>query len=419
MRGDYDIDLVVFIQGFEPSKMEVYKQQGIQFLNNAGVSYKKVGSTRFCIKIEVATGSPSKPQLHFDVLFSGDPRTRPAGVDEKFYSAGEAPENDELVINAISHHHGLRELILLCKHWRKQQLWTNTFFSSFYVELTCKEVVERKPTLDLQQGFRESLKAMAEGLPRKKANGTVTIPVEAIEECKRFVGATLKAMGSPFVYAKPTEIRFTQRNVGKDFRNKKSIMDTAIALAKADIEKRDVEMMRAVEHGSQLFTLDNRRLAVFRLLEFAGKTRIVKARVVPKEEKEWKRKFDTEDQGASVKVRGTSYVVGLSAATTTFPLDALRAARPEEALHGLPDMDDESDDEIVEPPPTKKHSVDEFNHASRATYSREVFARGAARVVHRGKYTEGQRTGEECVVKMFKTGSVWENSFFQHDLKVV
>lgn len=240
------------------------------------------------------------------------------------------------------------------------------------MELTCKEVVEGDAKLDLQLGFRESLKAMAEGLPRKKANGVVTIPCEAIEECKGFVAATIKGMGPPYVRAKPTEIRFTQGTAGKEFRNKRSLAETAIALAKADIQKRDVEMMRVTHHDGQLFTLDNRRLAVFRLLEFAGKTRMVKARLVPKDEKEWKRKFDTEDYGASVKVRGTHFIVGLSPTTTTFPLDSLGAAKPEEGLHSLPDMDEESDDEIVEPPPLKKPSMNEYNHASRATYSDEV-----------------------------------------------
>ena len=32
---------------------------------------------------------------------------------------------------------------------------------------------------------------------------------------------------------------------------------------------------------------------------------------------------------------------------------------------------------------------------------------------------EGDRTGDECAVKMFKIGSVFEESFFTNDLKVV
>jgi hypothetical protein len=44
---------------------------------------------------------------------------------------------------------------------------------------------------------------------------------------------------------------------------------------------------------------------------------------------------------------------------------------------------------------------------------------GAFRWVHKGKYVGGPQEGESCVLKEFKTGSVYEESFFVADLQTV
>lgn len=54
-----------------------------------------------------------------------------------------------------------------------------------------------------------------------------------------------------------------------------------------------------------------------------------------------------------------------------------------------------------------------------ALWERERFAEGDFRYVYRGKYDQGERVGEECVRKEFKTGCVYESSFFQNDIKAV
>ncbi|KZS15388.1 Uncharacterized protein APZ42_019039 [Daphnia magna] len=48
-----------------------------------------------------------------------------------------------------------------------------------------------------------------------------------------------------------------------------------------------------------------------------------------------------------------------------------------------------------------------------------IFASGAFKIVYKGKYTKGERAGEECVCKIFKSESVFEESYFQEELKVV
>jgi hypothetical protein len=48
---------------------------------------------------------------------------------------------------------------------------------------------------------------------------------------------------------------------------------------------------------------------------------------------------------------------------------------------------------------------------------RNSFAEGSFRWVAKGECTDGQRLGEACVCKWFKTGHVFENSFFNLDIK--
>lgn len=60
-----------------------------------------------------------------------------------------------------------------------------------------------------------------------------------------------------------------------------------------------------------------------------------------------------------------------------------------------------------------------YNASTRAEFSHESlgtpFASGAFRWVAKGRYTEGSRTGQACVCKWFKTGTVFEEDFFAFD----
>jgi hypothetical protein len=63
------------------------------------------------------------------------------------------------------------------------------------------------------------------------------------------------------------------------------------------------------------------------------------------------------------------------------------------------------------------------NLATRATFTHDAmlrpFASGGFRWVAKGVYTEGMRTGEECVCKWFKSGGVYESKFYDTDVKNV
>lgn len=65
-------------------------------------------------------------------------------------------------------------------------------------------------------------------------------------------------------------------------------------------------------------------------------------------------------------------------------------------------------------------SASRENRAQHASIdTSEVFASGSNMHVYKGVYTRGERAGEPCVSKVFKSGSVFEDTFFASELKVV
>jgi hypothetical protein len=60
------------------------------------------------------------------------------------------------------------------------------------------------------------------------------------------------------------------------------------------------------------------------------------------------------------------------------------------------------------------------NNASRAMIeTNAVYASGAFKDVFKGVYNEGERAGQDCACKIFKSGSVFQASYFDAELKVV
>ena len=129
------------------------------------------------------------------------------------------------------------------------------------------------------------------------------------------------------------DLRFTQKSISSKLRNGKSLESFAVEIAECTTGIDDVELIKVVNHAGLTFSLDNRRLAIFRLLHMTGIVGDVLANKIEKPRSEWSRKFDMQDMGVSIIVRGIGYVIGLTAVTTTFPLGMLRAKR-QSALHG-------------------------------------------------------------------------------------
>lgn len=74
-------------------------------------------------------------------------------------------------------------------------------------------------------------------------------------------------------------------------------------------------------HDGRLFTLDNRRLAVFRLLEMCNRVGTIKVTIVHYNNwsSEWNSKLTTTCGGATVRIRGGRYRIGRTVAETNFP----------------------------------------------------------------------------------------------------
>ena len=125
---------------------------------------------------------------------------------------------------------------------------------------------------------------------------------------------TAPAVGQVFRRVRPSSIMFTQDSIKNLFQDGHTLLETALQIARKDIDKRDIQMISVVEDEYQgsLFALDNRRLAVFRLLEICGRVGTIKVEVVPfiRWIGEWCSKKTTTCEGAYVKIRAGNYRIG-------------------------------------------------------------------------------------------------------------
>eukprot|EP00928_Gymnodinium_smaydae_P000424 TRINITY_DN10167_c0_g1_i2.p1 TRINITY_DN10167_c0_g1~~TRINITY_DN10167_c0_g1_i2.p1 ORF type:complete len:346 (-),score=81.55 TRINITY_DN10167_c0_g1_i2:510-1547(-) len=125
---------------------------------------------------------------------------------------------------------------------------------------------------------------------------------------------------SQHYFLTPFAIRFCHNDIQGRFRDGNTLFDTMTALARRRIRKRHVEMIQVVQHEGSLYSLGNRRLAVFRLLAMhhPDRCRGVKVQEVAKPES-WRWKFTTACEGRWVEVRGTGgLVIGESLQDTTY-----------------------------------------------------------------------------------------------------
>lgn len=240
----------------------------------------------------------------------------------------------------------------------------------------------------------------------------------------------------------PSHIRFTQRRCKNSFSNGgMTLEEAACSIAGGELSPHDLPTIRVVMHDdSHCYSLDNRRLAVFRLLQMTGNIHVIPVETVDKMTvaKQWKRKHDTKTSGKSILVRQILREVGQSRDSTTFPLHKIEAAaimmKPKHALHGLSlqhkqkrvrsllermKTDDESDEEDLFSGRLPAQPPHVQNLATEATYNSEPEWQGAHKFVARGTYSKGQRCGDQCVVKWFKNGPVYSEVGFTEDLKAI
>ena len=105
---------------------------------------------------------------------------------------------------------------------------------------------------------------------------------------------------------RPSAIMFTQDSIKNQFQDGHSLLETTVQIAREEVGKRDIELMTVIEVGDgRLFSIDNRRLAVFRLLEICGRVGTIKVEIGDyfRWSMEWKRKFTTTNGGSTIRVR--------------------------------------------------------------------------------------------------------------------
>lgn len=379
VRGNVDLDMVVTLSDEDmQSRFLIWKEQLVAAIRN-DANFELADSRcehllRF--KLSVADGHKVPIDLSFTAKSAVVPnkvlKTLPVDHNDlninKYtlaFRAYYSKQNDEKMnefFNRYSAAH-LRELVVLTKAWKKllskqaslsqEQITHLGWCKSMHLELACVQAVEE---MGEGQGFRMSFGRVLTLLRNGFENAELAERM-AVEHCYHGVRAETKQVMAEqaalalqkigisacrtnpadfFAYLTPAEVRFTQQNCSNNFSNRhgqggKSIGDTARELAAGEIQKRDVEMIRVVEHDDGFtYSVDNRRLAVFRLLCMLKKTRIVKARIVAKsdlQKREWRQKFSTQTNGRIVSVSGCGGqekpTVGVTVEETTYPLPLL------------------------------------------------------------------------------------------------
>ena len=148
--------------------------------------------------------------------------------------------------------------------------------------------------------------------------------------------ATAPAVRHDCRRVRPSSIMFTQDSIKDRFQDGNTLLETALQIARQDIGKRDIRMITVVAFSDgRLFALDNRRLAVFRLLEMCGRVGTIKVEVVPLSRwaGEWDKKMTSTNGGAFIRIRSGNYRIGRNKQETNFPwLEQIRTAEPRQVM---------------------------------------------------------------------------------------
>jgi len=105
---------------------------------------------------------------------------------------------------------------------------------------------------------------------------------------------------APCNKADPRKVRFTQNSILSTFKNGESIYDLATALRTGTIAAEVIPAIRTFVKDGVLYSLDNRRLAAFRLANAEVPFVTASAETVTRELGD---KLTTKTQGASIFVR--------------------------------------------------------------------------------------------------------------------
>eukprot|EP00929_Paragymnodinium_shiwhaense_P105887 TRINITY_DN7094_c0_g1_i1.p1 TRINITY_DN7094_c0_g1~~TRINITY_DN7094_c0_g1_i1.p1 ORF type:complete len:471 (-),score=68.24 TRINITY_DN7094_c0_g1_i1:650-2062(-) len=104
------------------------------------------------------------------------------------------------------------------------------------------------------------------------------------------------------MYVRPLEVRFSQQTISPTFRDGKSLEETQSAIANGTMQKRDIPPIRVFKtRGGNLYSHDNRRLAMYKNLESNGKVGKIKIELTDQRVPKWK--WSTLNRGTAVRLR--------------------------------------------------------------------------------------------------------------------
>ncbi|XP_078481569.1 uncharacterized protein LOC144742631 [Ciona intestinalis] len=106
-----------------------------------------------------------------------------------------------------------------------------------------------------------------------------------------------------YIELSPAEIRFLQDSIGPYFRSGGSVNECIYDILKGRSDINTFPKIRIVKHGNLFWSLDNRRLYIFRVLEERGHIRTITARLLP-EFRFDEDKFTSKNNGVSIYLRG-------------------------------------------------------------------------------------------------------------------
>ena len=100
----------------------------------------------------------------------------------------------------------------------------------------------------------------------------------------------------------PAEIRFMQDSISYRFRCGRYVNDAIEKIAKKEMRVDTLPMIQVLKKDGLYYSLDNRRLYVFRVLHYRGLLDSLKVELVPTYKfQDWK--FTTKNNGQSLYVR--------------------------------------------------------------------------------------------------------------------
>jgi len=102
----------------------------------------------------------------------------------------------------------------------------------------------------------------------------------------------------------PSAIGFSQDTISRVFRNKESVNGAIDRIFSKQLAVEDFPAVSVVWKDSKFYSIDNRRLYVFRVLQVEGVVSEIPIRLIGYDHRSHARKFTTKNKGMSVMVRG-------------------------------------------------------------------------------------------------------------------